>query len=130
MNTGFGLCSSPVLNVAPRQHWPALFGVMQQEDAMITTKTRSISSKSLALWLCTGLIGITALAVPPANAENDGHHRNERHHANPYRDNDGQGYRHSWHHHHRTEHRCTSRPVSYWDSFWRQWRTNYVRECW
>jgi hypothetical protein len=108
---------------------------LQQEGAMTdnastTTGINPTHTKRLALWLAAGLVGASVLTMQPAKAEYYGHHRSDRHHANPYRDNDGGGYHHRWRHHHRYEQRCTTRAVPYWDSYWGQWRTNYVRSCW
>ena len=101
---------------------------------MTESATRPKTAITLVLWLCASVVGANLVTLQPAKADYYNHHRNERHHANPYRDNDGSnygyGYRHNWHHHHRYEPRCTNRAVPYWDSFWGQWRTNYVRECW
>jgi hypothetical protein len=97
---------------------------------MTGTRTRPKSAITLVLWLCASAVGANLVATLPAKADYYGHHRSERHHANPYRDNDGDNYHHRWRHHHRYEQRCTTRAVPYWDSFWGQWRTNYVRDCW
>ncbi len=97
---------------------------------MTGSLTRPKTAITLVLWLCASVVGANLVILQPAKAENYNHHRSERHHANPYRDNDGDRYRHNWHHHHRYEPRCATRAVPYWDSFWGQWRTNYVRECW
>lgn len=78
-----------------------------------------------------GFLAATALAtITPAHAYDYGRHHNDRQYSNPYR-NHGGGYdHHRWRHHHRYEPRCTTRAVPYWDSFWGQWRTHYVHDCW
>ena len=97
---------------------------------MTGSLTRPKTAITLVLWLCASVVGANLVILQPAKADYYNHHRNERHHANPYRDNDGGGYHHRWRHHHRYGQRCSTRAVPYWDSFWGQWRTNYVRECW
>lgn len=97
---------------------------------MTRTRTRPKTAMTLLLWLCASAIGANLVIAQPAKANDDRHYRSERHHANPYRSYEGQNYHHHWRHHHRYEPRCTTRAVPYWDSYWGQWRTNYVRDCW
>lgn len=98
---------------------------------MITARTQRQSPRSKGLLcLMLGLAACAATLVQPASADEYGrHHDFNRQHAVPYRHHESNDH-HGWRHHRHHEPYCTTRAVPYWDGFWSQWRTRYVRECW
>lgn len=101
---------------------------------MATTRVFHKSGKFLTLWLCTGLIGTTAMMPQAVNAEDNGRNngRNYRNHQHVYpkKNNHRGGNHYGWRNAPRYEQRCTTRAVRTWDMLWGEYRTHYVRQCW
>ena len=97
---------------------------------MTTTHTQGASGKILALWLCAGLVGATAIMTQPVNAEDNGrNNQRERQHMAPKR-HDNRGNHYGRRNNQRYEPRCTTRAERTWDMMWGEYRTHYVRQCW
>ena len=98
---------------------------------MPITYTNHKSRKLLALWLCAGLIGTTAIMTQPVKAEDNARNNNrERQHVAPKKHNDRGGNHYGWRNNQRYEPRCTTRSERTWDMLWGEYRTHYVRHCW